>query len=276
MLYWRRGGDYRHASARNPDRWPARDRSGGGTRRRHMPAAACGAYPRRAAFAFFEGSHDCAARSSTTESSWSAEPRGLGACGARWWGRRSGTSKRSPPRAATARPRGGALTPAHGVSAAGVMLAPAIALAVFKRGLRCLANDGPSGPRPASMLHRRATGLGGYRACRCTCEHCPYESLPPLDSSRFAGAFQWPGDAGGLVPEQDTKLNGVAGDPAARGLTLPQDFVTFRTGAHVRAYIRPARRCGGRRPQSVRDRGIPPSSARRSASRWWPRRRRRR
>jgi hypothetical protein len=65
----------------------------------------------------------------------------------------------------------------------------------------------------------------------------------------------------------------VPGDLAAGGLTLPQDFVTFRTGVHVRAYIRPARRRGGCRPQSVRGRGIPPSSARRRASWWWPRRR---
>lgn len=152
-----------------------------------------------------------------------------------------------------------------------------------RRPLRSQCSNGGCGAwrtvRGHPVLGRLRCSIGappasaGTAPAAAPCEHCPYESLPPLDSSRSAGAFQRLGDAGGPVPEQVTKLNGVAGDLAARGLTLPQDFVTFRTGAHVRAYIRLARRRGGCRPQSVRDRGIPASSARRRASWWWPRRR---
>ncbi|MCX4964229.1 hypothetical protein OHA98_05245 [Streptomyces sp. NBC_00654] len=74
-----------------------------------------------------------------------------------------------------------------------------------------------------------ATDLGKYRACQYTYEHYSLESLPPLDSSQFTGAFRWLGDAGDLIPRQVMKLNGLARDLAARGLTLPQDFVTFQT-----------------------------------------------
>lgn len=74
-----------------------------------------------------------------------------------------------------------------------------------------------------------ATDLGKYRACRYTYEYYSLESLPPLDSSQFTGAFRWLGDAGDPVPRQVLKLNGLARDLAGRGLTLPQDFVTFQT-----------------------------------------------
>ncbi|MCX5416142.1 hypothetical protein [Streptomyces sp. NBC_00059] len=78
-----------------------------------------------------------------------------------------------------------------------------------------------------------ATDLGEYRACRYTYEHYPYESLPPLDPSQFTGAFQWLGGTRGSDPEQVAKLNGLAGDLAARNLSLPQDFVTFQTSANL-------------------------------------------
>jgi len=74
-----------------------------------------------------------------------------------------------------------------------------------------------------------ATDLGKYRACRATYERYPYESLPPLDSSQFTGAFQWLGRVGELLSEQVMKLTDVATDLMANGLVLPQDFVTFQT-----------------------------------------------
>lgn len=74
-----------------------------------------------------------------------------------------------------------------------------------------------------------ATDLGKYRACRYTYEYYSFESLPPLDSSQFMGSFRWLGDAGDPIPRQVLKLNSLARDLAARGLTLPQDFVTFQT-----------------------------------------------
>ena len=78
-----------------------------------------------------------------------------------------------------------------------------------------------------------ATDLGEYRACRYTYESYPYESLPPLDSSQFTGAFQWLGGTRGFDPERVAKLNDLAGDLAARSLSLPQDFVTFETSANL-------------------------------------------
>lgn len=82
-----------------------------------------------------------------------------------------------------------------------------------------------------------ATGLGEYRACRYTYEHYPYESLPPLDCSLFTGAFQWLGGTQGPDPEQVAELNDVAGDLASKGLSLPQDFVTFQTSANLRGSL---------------------------------------
>lgn len=80
-----------------------------------------------------------------------------------------------------------------------------------------------------------ATGLGEYRACRYTYEYYPYESLPPLDPDRFTGAFQWLGGVGEVLPEQVVRLDGLARELTARGLILPQDFVTFQT--HANAYL---------------------------------------
>ncbi|MFD4591473.1 hypothetical protein [Streptomyces rubiginosohelvolus] len=74
-----------------------------------------------------------------------------------------------------------------------------------------------------------ATDLGKYRACRYTYEQYSLDSLPPLDSSQFTGAFPWLGEAGDSIPRQVIELNGLARDLAAKGLTLPRDFVTFQT-----------------------------------------------
>ncbi|MET9555460.1 hypothetical protein [Streptomyces sp. NPDC006645] len=79
-----------------------------------------------------------------------------------------------------------------------------------------------------------ATDLGEYRACRFTYERYSYESLPPLDSSRFTGAFQWLGGIGEPIPKEVARLSQLAEDLSARGLTLPQDFVTFQTSANLR------------------------------------------
>ncbi|WP_329380566.1 hypothetical protein OG625_15185 [Streptomyces sp. NBC_01351] len=78
-----------------------------------------------------------------------------------------------------------------------------------------------------------ATDLGEYRVCRYTYEQYPYESLPPLDSSQFTGLFQWLGGAGEPDPEHVAKLNGLAEDLAAKGLTLPGDFVTFQSSSNL-------------------------------------------
>lgn len=78
-----------------------------------------------------------------------------------------------------------------------------------------------------------ATDLGEYRACRYTYDRYPYRSLPPLDLTQFTGAFQWLGGGGDLLPEQVTKLAGVADDLMASGLTLPRDFVTFQTSSNL-------------------------------------------
>ncbi|MET7987485.1 hypothetical protein [Streptomyces sp. NPDC005281] len=78
-----------------------------------------------------------------------------------------------------------------------------------------------------------ATDLGDYRPCRYTYEYYPYESLPPLDSTEFTGAFRWLGRTGKPVPEQVTALNRLAVNLAAKGLTLPQDFVTFQADSKM-------------------------------------------
>jgi hypothetical protein len=78
-----------------------------------------------------------------------------------------------------------------------------------------------------------ATDLGEYRGCRFTYERYPYQSLPPLDSAQFTGAFQWLGEAGDLLPEQVTKLAGLSGDLTIIGLVLPPDFVTFHTSSNL-------------------------------------------
>jgi hypothetical protein len=96
--------------------------------------------------------------------------------------------------------------------------------------------DERSGSVPTSVCFDAAwcaTDLGEYRACRYTYEQYPYESLPPLDSNRFTGAFQWLGGTRGRDPQQAEKLNDLARDLAARGLALPQDFATFQTSANL-------------------------------------------
>jgi|SRR5690348_12853958 hypothetical protein len=53
-----------------------------------------------------------------------------------------------------------------------------------------------------------------------------------------------------VLPGQVTKLACLAGDLTARGLTLPQDFVTFQTSSNltiVRWRVRPGGRRRGRR-----------------------------
>ncbi|MFI0960548.1 hypothetical protein ACH4S8_03855 [Streptomyces sp. NPDC021080] len=78
-----------------------------------------------------------------------------------------------------------------------------------------------------------ATDLGEYRTCRHTYASYAYESLPPLDSTRFTGAFPWLGGTGAPLPEQVTLLGRLAENLAAKGLALPRDFVTFHTDAKL-------------------------------------------
>ncbi|MET7520549.1 hypothetical protein ABZS88_46005 [Streptomyces sp. NPDC005480] len=78
-----------------------------------------------------------------------------------------------------------------------------------------------------------ATDLGKYRACRYTYEYYSLESLPPLDSNQFTSTFRWLGDAGAPILRQVTKLNSLTRELAARGLTLPRDFVRFQTTANL-------------------------------------------
>lgn len=82
-----------------------------------------------------------------------------------------------------------------------------------------------------------ATDLGEYRPCHSTYEYYPYESLPPLDSTEFTGAFQWLGGTGEPVPEHVTVLNRLAEDLAAKGLTLPRDFVAFQADSKLRGSL---------------------------------------
>jgi hypothetical protein len=63
------------------------------------------------------------------------------------------------------------------------------------------------------------TGLGEYRTGRGY-ERYPYQSLPPLDYSQFAGAFQSFGRAGDLLPGQISRLSDLATDLMASGLGL--------------------------------------------------------
>ncbi|MEV6703136.1 hypothetical protein AB0M68_39500 [Streptomyces sp. NPDC051453] len=114
-----------------------------------------------------------------------------------------------------------------------VMLAPTTPLTVI--------NGGPMpGERSGSELSSTgfdsawcATDLGEYRPCRYTYEYYPYESLPPLDSTEFTGAFQWLGGTGEPVPEQVTALDRLVENLAAKGLTLPRDFVTFQADSKL-------------------------------------------
>ncbi|MCX4653395.1 hypothetical protein OG249_16015 [Streptomyces microflavus] len=78
-----------------------------------------------------------------------------------------------------------------------------------------------------------ATDLGTYRACRHTYERYSLDSLPPLDSDQFTGGFPWLGGAGDPIPRQVMKLNGLAKELSAKGLTLPRDFVTFQTSENL-------------------------------------------
>jgi hypothetical protein len=82
-----------------------------------------------------------------------------------------------------------------------------------------------------------ATDLGEYRPCRSTYEYYPCESLPPLDSTEFTGAFQWLGGTGEPVPDRVTALNRLAENLAAKGLTLPRDFVTFQADSKLQGSL---------------------------------------
>jgi hypothetical protein len=78
-----------------------------------------------------------------------------------------------------------------------------------------------------------ATDLGTHRPRRGTYERYPYESLPPLDTSTFAGSFAWFGDLGPVSDEQIAAMNMLTADLVQQELALPHDFVTFQTHAKL-------------------------------------------
>ncbi|MFG1665186.1 hypothetical protein [Streptomyces sp. Y7] len=82
-----------------------------------------------------------------------------------------------------------------------------------------------------------ATDLGEYRPCRYTYEHYPCESLPPIDSTEFRGAFQWLGGTSEADPRKVTALSRLAENLAAEGLTLPGDFVTFHSDSKLHSSL---------------------------------------
>ena len=73
------------------------------------------------------------------------------------------------------------------------------------------------------------TELGTYRPCGGTYERYPYSSVPILDASRFAGAFDWLPDPGTIDPAQVALLADLDQQLATVGLALPLDFVLYHT-----------------------------------------------
>lgn len=82
------------------------------------------------------------------------------------------------------------------------------------------------------------TDLGAYRPCASTYELYPAESLPPLPTDLFTGAFQW-------LPVDDAE--GESADPAAlakltasaeaAGVPLPASFTGFMSDATRQASV---------------------------------------
>ncbi|MFJ2024979.1 hypothetical protein ACIODW_14415 [Streptomyces sp. NPDC087897] len=79
-----------------------------------------------------------------------------------------------------------------------------------------------------------ATDLGAYRPCRFTYAYYPYESLPPLDSAQYTGAFAWLGGLTEPAPDRLAALDRLAAALAAEGVALPRDFVTCLADAKLR------------------------------------------
>lgn len=78
------------------------------------------------------------------------------------------------------------------------------------------------------------TDIGEYRPCRGTYEYYPYSSLPPLDGVRLSGRFEWLGTPGGPHARNRAQVDTMEAALAPLGLTLPDDFVAFRTDANYR------------------------------------------
>ncbi|MQY15773.1 hypothetical protein SRB5_59640 [Streptomyces sp. RB5] len=77
------------------------------------------------------------------------------------------------------------------------------------------------------------TDLGEYRPCRSTYERYPYEGLPRIDPADFTGADRRLAGSGEVVPELAVELGELAEGLEAKGVTLPQDFVTFQTDSKL-------------------------------------------
>lgn len=78
-----------------------------------------------------------------------------------------------------------------------------------------------------------ATDLGARRPCGATYERYPYESLPPLDSGRFTGAFEWLGEPGASLPAQVAAIDALTASLAGHGIALPEDFGVFHSSANL-------------------------------------------
>ncbi|MFC8244521.1 hypothetical protein [Streptomyces chartreusis] len=78
------------------------------------------------------------------------------------------------------------------------------------------------------------SGLGGYRPCPYTYDNYPYDSLPPLDAERFKGTFEWLGGCTGTSADRVAEVEAVLEDLGQKGLSLPQDFITYFTSTNLR------------------------------------------
>lgn len=75
--------------------------------------------------------------------------------------------------------------------------------------------------------------LGGHRSCPNTYDHYSHDSLPPLDERRFKGTFEWLGGLTGTSVDRVTELRTVTEELDRKGLSLPQDFITYFTSANL-------------------------------------------
>lgn len=74
------------------------------------------------------------------------------------------------------------------------------------------------------------TDLREARPCTGTYQYYPCATLPPLDGSRFTGAFDWyGGEVGEPASPYAALVEAIAAELAGAGLALPEDFRHFFT-----------------------------------------------
>ncbi|MGW4378771.1 hypothetical protein [Kitasatospora sp. NPDC004531] len=71
------------------------------------------------------------------------------------------------------------------------------------------------------------TDLGEYRDCAATYEWYPYDSVPPLDSARFTGSFDWLGGPSGRSSALADEVEILDAAVRRLGLALPADFLAY-------------------------------------------------